>query len=233
MPLHREFPARSWYNPAMSDGWRILVSVAGVAAGAAFIGMVVRWFNPRLRSADGNRVGRWVLHNFAHWSRSRPDGPLPPARKPLYYAALALTGLGLVLVLSPFAKLLANLGNEGHFEGSVEGEVFRGFGGLILTMVGRFLMGLAARGWKNVGFVPEPKSTNQKLVAAAHNRDKPVQNLPWDVEAVRHAERDLPTSGATTAVRCLNCHALHARTATCCDRCGARLNNPGYEDGCQ
>jgi hypothetical protein len=207
----------------MRDAYQILVAGLGFVVGATFIWVVVRWFSPRYNSGDGSPLGRWVLYNFARSFRGTRYQLVPPQQKPLYYVALALTGVGLVLVLSPFARLLANLGNEGHFEGTVGDEVFRGFGGLVLTIVGRFLMNLAARGWRNVGIVPEPESTRRKLVASVHSGEGLVSTVPWDVEAVRKVEVDRQSSEASGDIHCRKCHAPNGRSAKFCDRCGAAL----------
>jgi hypothetical protein len=148
---------------------------------------------------------------------------MPPARKPFYYAALALTGVGLVLAFSPFARLLANLGNDGHFEGNVAGEVVRGFGGLILMIIGRFLMNLAGKGWVSVGIVPEPEATQRKLVASVQSGAGVASSVPWDVEAVRKVEVGRQSSAVATDVRCRKCHASNDRAANFCVRCGAVL----------
>jgi hypothetical protein len=207
----------------MRDVYQILVSGLGVVVGATFIWLVVRWFSPRLNSADGSPLIRWILYNFARSFGNTHNQPPPAARKPFYYAALALTGVGFVFVLSPFARLLANLGNDGHFEGTVGDEVFRGFGGLILMIVGRFLMNLAAWGWESVGIVPEPESTQRKLGASVHSGAGIVSNVPWDVEAVRKVEVARQSFGPDAEVHCRKCHASNDRTAKICHRCGTEL----------
>ena len=200
------------------------MAVAGIAAGAAFVWFVVRWLSPRPTTSDGNRIVRWTLYNFASSFRRTRLQPGSRSEKALYYCALLLTGVGLVLVLSPLARLLGNLGNYDHFEAPAGAEVYRGFGGLILTLVGRFVMNWAALGWRSVAFVSEPEATTKKLVAAANNSGGPVRNVTWDLEAVRQIESGLQESSDVSArISCSTCRAMNDRAAKSCARCGAPL----------
>ncbi len=176
----------------MRDPYQIVVLCAGIALGAAFVWFVVRWFSPRPETGDANRVVRWVLYNFSSSLRGNHYQPIPRSQRALYFTALLLTGVGLALVLSPLARFLANLENYDHFEAPAGPEVFRAFGGLILTLVGRFLMNWACRRWSGVGIVPAPDGTRKKLMASANRSAAPTGNLAWDIEAVRQVENQQP-----------------------------------------
>ncbi len=176
----------------MRDTYQIFVSCAGIAVGAAFVWFVVRWFSPRPETGDANRVVRWVLYNFSSFGRGNRIQQSSRWEKALYGSALLLTVAGVVLVLSPFARFLANLENYSHFEASVGTEVFRSFGGLILILVGHFLMNWAVRGWGGVGIVPAPDGTRKQLMASANRSAAPTGNLAWDIEAVRQVESRQP-----------------------------------------
>jgi hypothetical protein len=76
---------------------------------------------------------------------------IPPKRKALYYGGMALMGLGLLLFLSTFVTFMANFGNFDNFEGRARSEGFRAIGGMVLMMLGAFLVNVGAKGWAGSG----------------------------------------------------------------------------------
>ena len=74
-----------------------------------------------------------------------PKKQIPPERKALYYGGMALIGVGLLLFLSTFVTFMANFGNFDNFEDQAKSEGFRAFGGIVLMMIGGFLMMVGAR----------------------------------------------------------------------------------------
>ena len=53
-----------------------------------------------------------------------PQRQVPSERKALYYAGMALGGIGLLLFLSTFVSFIANFGNFDNFEGRAKANAF-------------------------------------------------------------------------------------------------------------
>ena len=86
-----------------------------------------------------------------------PQKQIPPERKALYYGGMALTGIGLLLFLSTFVTFMANFGNFDNFDAQARSEGFRAFGGMVLMMIGGFMMNVGAKGWAGSGIVLDPE----------------------------------------------------------------------------
>jgi hypothetical protein len=65
---------------------------------------------------------------------------LVPEPKALYYAGLALAGVGLVSVVSAFISGAANFGAFENFAGPTQSEILRLVAGIALMVAGGFLM---------------------------------------------------------------------------------------------
>lgn len=84
-------------------------------------------------------------------------------RKALYYSGIAVTTTGMLSFLCAFITfslrttsiLFANFGNFTQFDSSRPTETFREFcaggaiGGMLLAIIGGFLVSVGARGWVN------------------------------------------------------------------------------------
>src|SRR5262245_41680506 len=92
-----------------------------------------------------------------------PRRAIPPERKALYYAGMALGSIGLLLFLSTFVTFIANFGNFDNFQGRVKAEGFRAFGGMFLIMAGGVLMNLGVRGWAGSGLVLDPEKARSDV----------------------------------------------------------------------
>jgi ribosomal protein L40E len=198
------------------------LAVLVVAVGALAIWMIVRLVNrPHNRESGG--IGRWLLHSAANSFKSTRIRQIPRERKMLYCVGLTLIGVGLVLILSPFARLIASFGTIDNFEDPATFEVFRAFGGLILLIVGRFLWHVAANGWTGLGILLN--SEWPKKVADLQNgmNVRTARDALWDVDAVRRIEVHLQSTEHQASTVCRKCHAANTKSSQFCNQCGSAL----------
>src|SRR4051812_2125058 len=88
---------------------------------------------------------------------AEPQRQIPPERQKLYYAGMALAGVGFLLFLSVFVTAIANFGNFDDFAGQARSEGFRAIGGMVLMMAGAALMNVGAKGLAGSGVVLDPQ----------------------------------------------------------------------------
>ena len=169
------------------------LAVFCTAVAAVLVWVAVRLVNRPYDNSRGDFV-RWLLYNAARSMKGARDGQVAREGQMLYSSGLALMGVGLVLMFGTFATLIAGFSTIGSFEGNALVEVFRAFGGLLLVMIGRFLLHVAVNGWTGFGIIRYSAwamKNGRRQMATSANKD---QLAAWDLDAVRRIENELQAS---------------------------------------
>jgi hypothetical protein len=153
----------------------------------------------------------------------RPNKQIPPERRALYYVGMALIGIGLLLFLSTFVTFLANFGNFDNFEGRAKSEGFRAFGGMVLMMIGGFMMNVGAKGWAGSGVVLDPERGRKDVEPWSRMGGGMVQDALSEVEVVKKIGDRLDAPAPHVKVRCQKCQTLNDETAKFCNQCGSAI----------
>ena len=114
-----------------------------------------------------------------------PRKQIPPERKALYYGGMVLIGIGLLLFLSVFVTFMANFGNFDNFEGRARSEGFRAFGGMILMMIGGFMMNVGSKGLAGSGVVLDPEEGRKDLEPWSRMGGGMIQDALSEVEVAK------------------------------------------------
>ena len=152
-----------------------------------------------------------------------PQKQIPPERKALYYGGMALTGIGLLLFLSTFVTFMANFGNFDNFDAQARSEGFRAFGGMVLMMIGGFMMNVGAKGWAGSGIVLDPEKGRKDVEPWSRMGGGMVQDALSEVEVVKKIGDRLDAPDPQVKVRCQKCQSLNDETAKFCNQCGAAI----------
>lgn len=134
-------------------------------------------------------------------------------RKALYYAGMAVSGIGILLFLSVFVsfmnpeRMLSN--------GSVGAFMSRPFIGILMIAIGNGMRVVAARGVAGSGIILDPKKAREDL-------------SPWSSMAggmIKDAmdETEIHTKKEIVKVRCRNCSELNDEDAKFCKNCGEKV----------
>jgi RNA polymerase subunit RPABC4/transcription elongation factor Spt4 len=152
-----------------------------------------------------------------------PKKQIPPERKALYYGGMALIGIGLLLFLSTFFTFMANFGNFDNFEGRAQSEGARALGGMVLMVIGGFMMNVGARGWAGSGVVLDPEQARKDVEPWSRMGGGIVQDALSEVEVVKKLENRLDSPEPQIKARCQKCQTLNDETAKFCNQCGAAI----------
>jgi RNA polymerase subunit RPABC4/transcription elongation factor Spt4 len=152
-----------------------------------------------------------------------PQKQIPSERKALYYGGMILTGIGLLLFLSTFVTHLVNFGNFDHFEDRVQGMGFRAFGGMVLMVVGGFMMNVGAKGWSGSGVVLDPEKARKDVEPWSRMSGGVLSDALSEVEVVQKIGDRLGSSEPQVKIRCQKCQALNEESAKFCNQCGANI----------
>lgn len=152
-----------------------------------------------------------------------PNRQIPPERKALYYGGIALIAIGFLLFLSTFVTFLANFGNFDNFAGRGQSEGLRALGGMVLIIIGGFLMNIGAKGWAGSGLLLDPEKARQDVEPWSRMGGGVVQDALSEVEVVRKLENRLDAPKPQVKIRCPKCQSLNDETAKFCSQCGSVL----------
>ncbi len=148
---------------------------------------------------------------------------ISPERKSLYYWGMALTGIGLLMFLSTFVTFMANFGNFDHFESRARSEGFRSFGGMILMMIGGFMMNVAKMGLAGSGILLDPEKARTDVEPWSRLQGGVIQDALSEVDVVKKLEDAWNHPKPQIKVRCGKCQALNDEAAKFCNQCGATI----------
>jgi hypothetical protein len=152
-----------------------------------------------------------------------PNRQIPPERKALYYGGMVLMGIGLLLFLSVFVTFLANFGNFDNFEGRAKSEGFRAIGGIVLMMIGGFVMKVGAKGWAGSGLVFDPEKGRKDVEPWSRMGGGILNDALSEVEVVKKIGDRLEPRESQVKIRCRKCQALNDETAKFCSQCGSAI----------
>ena len=99
-------------------------------------------------------------------------GEIPPARRGVFYAGLALSGLGLLIFLSVFLSAALHFGDFRGFEDRTRGFAVRTVVGMVLMILGGALTRLGARGLAGSGVLLDPEKAGRDLSPWARLRGR-------------------------------------------------------------
>jgi hypothetical protein len=168
----------------------------------------------------------------------RPTRTVSPERKSLYALGMALTGIGIVIVLVCFVGFAMSgmstvqTFGRGDSSGLLDGPMRWWIGffvGMVVAGAGGFLRHLAARGVAGSGLVLDPDRARTDLEPWARMGGGLVRDAVEETglaEMLAGRERtgggDVRDDGKVM-VRCRSCRTLNDEDAKFCDNCGAAL----------
>jgi hypothetical protein len=136
---------------------------------------------------------------------------------------MALTGIGFVTFLSFFVTGVMNFGNFENFEGQARSAGIRGFGGIVLVIIGAALMNIGAKGWAGSGVVLDPNRARKDVEPWSRMGGGILNDALSEVEVAKKLEERLEPPAAQVKIRCRQCQALNDEKAKFCDQCSAAL----------
>jgi RNA polymerase subunit RPABC4/transcription elongation factor Spt4 len=136
---------------------------------------------------------------------------------------MALGGIGLLLFLSTFVTFIANFGNFDDFDNQAKSDGFRAIGGMVLMMIGAFIMNVGAKGWAGSGVVLDPEKARKDVEPWSRLSGGVIQDTLSEVELVKKLEDRLSPPEPQVKVRCRKCQTLNDETAKFCNQCGAAI----------
>lgn len=151
------------------------------------------------------------------------NNQISPERQMLYYAGMALTGVGLLLFISVFFTAAANFGNFDDFKGRTRSEMSRAITGMALVFVGGFMMKIGAAGLAGAGVVLDPEKARKDVEPWSRMQGGVVQDALSEVEIVQKIVDRLDSPEPQVKVRCRNCQTLNDETAKFCNQCGSAM----------
>jgi hypothetical protein len=154
---------------------------------------------------------------------SDPRNEIPPERKTLYYAGMGVAGLGFLLFLSTFFTSALNFGNFDHFEERARSEGLRAITGMVLIIVGMFLLKVGAKGWAGSGVILDPKKAREEVEPWSRMAGGMAQDALSEIEVVKKVEEHLSAPPPQVKIRCQKCQALNEESAKFCNQCGSAL----------
>lgn len=144
----------------------------------------------------------------------RDKKKISPERKGLYYAGMAMMGIGIILFLSVF--FIAFTGDPFAHEGNF---MQNGFFGFILIGIGSFVMNLGARGAAGSGFVLDPEKAREDLTpytkAAGGMLKDALEEI--DLSSSKSVQKEV------VRIRCPHCKELNEEDARFCKSCGKEI----------
>ena len=144
------------------------------------------------------------------------SAPISTERKAVYTAGMVVTGIGVLLFLSFFIGLAANMGDLGPGVGDrMAGIAIRPVLGMVLMIAGGAMMTVGAKGLAGSGLILDPDRARRDVEPWSRMAGGVVNDALTEVKAV--------TVLGGVKVRCRACQALHAETAKFCDQCGAAV----------
>lgn len=146
-----------------------------------------------------------------------PRHDISEARKTTYYFGLTLTVLGALLFGSVFVSFAIHFGEFDPNPGFGQSFVARGFGGMVLMIVGGLVSSIGSRGAAGSGIVLDPRKAREDL--------EPWSRMAGGMVGDALSETGLGKSETAEQIkiRCLKCRALNDEPAKFCQQCGSPL----------
>lgn len=153
-----------------------------------------------------------------------PNRTVPPDRKAIYYAGLALGAFGLLLFLSTFVTFALHFGDFKDFESNARSEILRAVVGMISMIAGGALSAVGARGFAGSGLMIDPERARRDMEPWARVAGGLTDDAFSEMTTVREAIGSVGRPGGPEVkVRCPNCQALSDEASRFCGQCGKPL----------
>ncbi len=154
-----------------------------------------------------------------------PNRDIPPERQRLYYAGMAVTGLGLLLFLSNFCIMPLSVGRGFPSDpgGMMFGFMGRAVGGMLLIAAGQAMQRIGARGWAGSGILPNPRQARRGVEPWARMGGGIVNDALEEVDAAKRITGPPSAPEPVVKVRCRQCGALNDEHNKFCGQCGREL----------
>jgi hypothetical protein len=147
-----------------------------------------------------------------------PQRDIPEDRKTAFYAGSLISGIGLLLFLSNFLIFAIHFGDFNVGPDFGKGLVFRGFGGMLLIVIGQVIRSIGARGLAGSGVILDPQKERKDLEPWSRMAGGMVNDALSEVDALGK-----PAEPAPVKIRCQKCRALNDEAAKFCNQCGGPL----------
>lgn len=139
-------------------------------------------------------------------------------RKTAYYLGTGLMVLGGLSFLSVFVTAIGSFGDFGNFEADAKSSMARGFGGMILLIVGTIVRTVGARGLAGSGVVLDPDRARDELEPYSRMTGGMVK------DALDEAEIRIGGNGEKIImIRCVQCRTLNEDGSKFCQECGEKI----------
>ncbi|MEW8978518.1 MAG: zinc ribbon domain-containing protein [Symbiobacterium sp.] len=152
---------------------------------------------------------------------------ISPERRAVYYGGMAVIAMGGLLFLSNFFILPSSFSSNPFADpfadplADMRGMMARGIGGMVLMVIGAFMMNVGLKGPAGSGLVLDPEKAREDLSPWARAAGGLVKDALEEVrDSAPESSLELQT---VVKVRCPSCRALNDEDAKFCDQCGSPL----------
>lgn len=149
-----------------------------------------------------------------------PVRDVPPERKALYYAGMAVSVAGLLLFCSNFLLIASGFNDPFSMRDRMGGFAGRALGGMALIVVGRAMTNVAARGLAGSGLTLNPEQARRDLEPWTRMGGGMLADALDELPASRQADDRVVE---VVRLRCPHCRALNDEAAKFCGQCGGRI----------
>ena len=143
-------------------------------------------------------------------------------RKTAYYGGGVLIAIGFLLFLSVFITGARNFGNFSNFEANARSDMFRGFGGMALIVIGVVVRNIGARGLAGSGVVLDPDKAREEL--------EPYSRMAGGMVKDALDEADVHLGGKPEKVIMVKCRACGKLNEEDAKFCGQASGTPHSAD---
>ncbi|WP_337176818.1 zinc ribbon domain-containing protein [Paludisphaera sp.] len=145
---------------------------------------------------------------------------VPPERKALYHAGMAVGVVGVLLFVSNFFVIASGFDDPFSMRDGATGFVGRALGGMALIVAGGAMRTVAARGLAGSGLTLNPEQARRDMEPWSRMGGGMLADALDEIPAVRPADERVVE---VVRVRCPSCRALNDEDDKFCGQCGGRL----------
>lgn len=161
--------------------------------------------------------------NRKHRGRAVPISArdIPPERRALYYAGMAVGVAGLLLFLSNFLVIASGFtADPAPADNPMAGFMGRALGGMALIAAGGAMRNVAARGLAGSGLMLDPERARRELEPWSRMGGGMIADALDEIPAARPPGERV---AEVVRVRCPHCRALNDESAKFRGQCGERI----------
>lgn len=144
-------------------------------------------------------------------------------RKITYYVGMVMVVLGFILFISLFFSVASYINNPvDPFDGKSVPSFENSILGMILMIVGFFVMNIGAQGAAGSGLVLDPKKAREDLKPFNEAKGQMINDVISNIEV---AEKIIKSNEVKEVIKikCRNCGILNDEDAKFCKECGREL----------